>query len=205
MDINLLEFTALATAHFTALLSPGPDFILIVGTAMRYGFRRSVWTSLGIACANAVYIVAAIFGFSLLRENQLLFISMKLLAAVYLCYLGWCLLSSPGSGQPADRQAQGLPSSSPRLLCCGFLSAILNPKNAIFYLSLMSLIVSATTPLSHQLLYGLWMFSAVLLWDLFITWSVGNPRSQQLLPRHSRKLEKLTGIVLILVASLIVL
>lgn len=34
-------FLALALAHFVALLSPGPDFFLLVGYAARYRLRGS--------------------------------------------------------------------------------------------------------------------------------------------------------------------
>ena len=40
-------FPALALAHFVALLSPGPDFFLLVGYAVRYRLRGSVGLCLG--------------------------------------------------------------------------------------------------------------------------------------------------------------
>lgn len=40
-------FLALALAHFVALLSPGPDFFLLVGYAARYRLRGSA------GCASA--------------------------------------------------------------------------------------------------------------------------------------------------------
>ncbi len=45
-------FPALALAHFIALLSPGPDFFLLVGYAVRYRLRGSVGLCLGIAAGN---------------------------------------------------------------------------------------------------------------------------------------------------------
>lgn len=45
-------FPALALSHFVALLSPGPDFFLLVGYAVRYRIRGSIGLCLGIA---AVY------------------------------------------------------------------------------------------------------------------------------------------------------
>lgn len=45
-------FPALALAHFMALLSPGPDFFLLVGYAVRYRLRGSVGLCLGIAAGK---------------------------------------------------------------------------------------------------------------------------------------------------------
>ncbi len=66
-------FPALALSHFVALLSPGPDFFLLVGYAVRYRIRGSIGLCLGIAAGNALYIVLAIVGWGLLRQAPLLF------------------------------------------------------------------------------------------------------------------------------------
>lgn len=50
-------FPALALSHFVALLSPGPDFFLLIGYAVRYRIRGSIGLCLGIAAGNALYIV----------------------------------------------------------------------------------------------------------------------------------------------------
>lgn len=55
-------FLALALAHFVALLSPGPDFFLLVGYAARYRLRGSAGLCLGIAAGNGLYILLVIIG-----------------------------------------------------------------------------------------------------------------------------------------------
>lgn len=47
-------FLALALAHFVALLSPGPDFFLLVGYSARYRLRGSAGLCVGIATGNGV-------------------------------------------------------------------------------------------------------------------------------------------------------
>jgi len=44
------------------------------------------------------------------------------------------------------------------------MSGLLSPKNAIFYLSLFTAMVSPQTSLGMRGLYGLWMASLVLFW-----------------------------------------
>ncbi len=194
MSIDLVEFSALALAHFIALLSPGPDFILILGSALQQGARRTTWACLGIALANGFYILLAIGGFTLMRENPVVFWIMKVLAAAYLLYLGVLLIrSAPQASICTTGKGHTNNTSRRQMFLRGTLSALLNPHNIIFYLSLMALIVSQTTPVAHQLLYGLWMFSIVLAWDLLIAWSIGNPRMQRVLNQHSWKLERLCG------------
>lgn len=197
MTIDLIEFSALALAHFVALLSPGPDFILIIGNSARHGHKKTFWTCLGIAVANGAYILLAIGGFTILRESTLLFWGMKLGAAVYLIYLGSLMFKSPSRTICAETESTLIPSANEgKMFFQGFLSAILNPKNAIFYLSLMALIVSRQTPTSSQLLYGLWMFSAVLLWDIWVAWCIGNSLVRQALSSYIWRVEKSAGLLL---------
>lgn len=61
-------FPALALAHFVALLSPGPDFFLLVGYAVRYRMRDSTGLCVGIAVGNGLYILLAIIGWGILRQ-----------------------------------------------------------------------------------------------------------------------------------------
>ena len=78
-------FPALALAHFMALLSPGPDFFLVVGHAARRGLRGAAFICLGIALGNALYIALAVSGWSLIRQWPLLYRCMELAGAGYLC------------------------------------------------------------------------------------------------------------------------
>ncbi|WP_170909585.1 LysE family transporter, partial [Salmonella enterica] len=76
-------FPALALAHFMALLSPGPDFFLLVGYAVRYRLRGSVGLCLGIAAGNGLYILLVVIGSGLLRQTPLLFTIIELLGTAY--------------------------------------------------------------------------------------------------------------------------
>lgn len=48
--------TTVVVAHFLALISPGPDFLLIVKSAVRNKKTQAIGVAFGIASANAIYI-----------------------------------------------------------------------------------------------------------------------------------------------------
>ena len=87
-------FLALALAHFVALLSPGPDFFLLVGYAARYRLRGSAGLCLGIAAGNGLYILLVIVGWSALRQFSWLFTLIELCGALYLLWIGSHLVRS---------------------------------------------------------------------------------------------------------------
>ncbi len=64
------------------------------------------------------------------------------------------------------------PISWPRSLVLGLMSGLLNPKNALFYASLAAAI-SANPPVVLAG-YGVWMFTVVLVWDVFVAVLLGS-------------------------------
>lgn len=193
----MAEFLAVALAHFLALISPGPDFFIIISMSLRNGSVRAFFTCLGIAAANGVYILFALIGFSVVREHAWLLSVMKVGGAAFLCYIGFMLIRSGKRELFEKTEAKQAQDSAWKLFLTGFMSALLNPKNPIFYISLYSLFIQRTTGLHVQALYGLWMFSAVLFWDMFIAFSVGNRKIRNVLNSYTYRIEQVSGVVII--------
>jgi threonine/homoserine/homoserine lactone efflux protein len=199
------EFVMLAAAHWLALVSPGPDFLLLLRSALRHGRRNGIGASLGIACANGVFIVLALAGFSLLQRSQSALTVMKLLAAAYLAYIGWAFIQASRAGPPAMAgEAGGIKRDGfLRGFVAGFLSGGLNPKNGLFYLGLFSLMVGAGTSMHIKLLYGLWMFAAVFVWDAGLVLAVSKARVAQWIGRYFARAEWLLGGTALAIAAVV--
>ncbi|WP_433637198.1 LysE family translocator [Kluyvera georgiana] len=189
-------FPALALAHFMALLSPGPDFFLLVGYAVRYRLRGSVGLCLGIAAGNGLYILLVVIGSGLLRQAPLLFDIIKLLGAAYLLWIGYQLLKSRAAPLEWRHSAQVCPSLAKQLLL-GLGSSLLNPKNALFYLALMTALLGPNVTVVQQAACGIWMTSVVLLWDLLLVILLALPQVQRRLGNLIWKIERAAGGILI--------
>ena len=197
-------FPALALAHFVALLSPGPDFFLLVGYAARYRMRGSAGLCVGIAFGNGLYILLAIIGWGILRQLPLLFTVIELLGALYLLWIGSLLVRSrPQTLTGTDAQST-CPGFGKQLLL-GLGSSLLNPKNALFYLALMTALLGPSVTLLQQTMSGIWMTSVVLCWDLLIVMFIGLPQIQRRLSRGILWVERIAGGVLIIFGCTIAL
>lgn len=160
------QFAVLALAHFVALLSPGPDFFLLLGNCSRRGLRCGLGTAFGIAAANGIYIATVIAGFGVLHGNRWLSLGLRVSGVVYLAYVAWKLLESGWRGKARGACGERPDSGGGWLgFRMGLLSGLLNPKNGLFYLGLFSASVGADTPPLTRAGYGLWLFSVVLFWD----------------------------------------
>ena len=197
-------FPALALAHFVALLSPGPDFFLLAGYAVRYRMRGSTGLCVGIAIGNGLYILLAIIGWGILRQLPLLFTIIELLGAIYLLWIGSLLIRSrPQNLTGADARST-CPGFGKQLLL-GLGSSLLNPKNALFYLALMTALLGPSVTLLQQTMSGIWMTSVVLCWDLLIVMFIGLPQIQRRLTRGILWVERIAGGVLIIFGCAIAL
>jgi len=190
-------FLALALAHFVALLSPGPDFFLLIGFAARHRLRGSAGLCVGIAAGNGLYILLVILGSHALRQFTLLFTLIELLGALYLLWLGWLLVRSPARPLRLSGTAQRYPSWRRQLLL-GLGSALLNPKNALFYLALMTALLGPDVTLVQQSVSGIWMVMVVLTWDLTLVSCLALPAVQARLCNNVWKIERTAGAILLL-------
>lgn len=196
----LEQFIWVAGAHFLALLSPGPDFFLIVRTALLHGWRRASGICVGVTLANGMFIALAWAGLSTLQAGSLAFTLLQWGGCLYLAWLGWALLRSSGTSivLPTDTHSNTAPLSWGQGLRLGLISGLLNPKNALFYASLFSLL--AGTHRGVQALYGAWMVCAVLGWDLLVAATAGHRTVMARFAKHLRWIERTTGIVLLCIA-----
>ncbi|MDM2905656.1 LysE family translocator [Citrobacter sp. Cpo015] len=197
-------FPALALAHFVALLSPGPDFFLLVGYAARYRMRGSAGLCVGIAFGNGLYILLAIIGWGILRQLPLLFTVIELLGALYLLWIGSLLVRSRPQTLTGTDAESTCPEFGKQLLL-GLGSSLLNPKNALFYLALMTALLGPSVTLLQQTMSGIWMTSIVLCWDLLIVMFIGLPQIQRRLFRGILWVERIAGGVLIIFGCAIAL
>lgn len=195
-------FLLIASTHFLALLSPGPDFFLIARSTLVHGRPVATGVCAGVALANGIYISLALTGFAQMSPSSSLFLVLQSAGGLYLLYLGVKFLQA--ARQPALQRISATGASPGgwwHHALLGLLSGLLNPKNALFYASLASVLASSRASTGMHVLLGLWMFSVVLIWDLFIIVLIGHPHWQQGIQKYLPRIEQFCGLLLCLIAA----
>ncbi|CAN5705557.1 LysE family translocator [soil metagenome] len=131
---TLAELAWFTLATLLLALTPGPNMIYCVSRTLVQG-RRAGLTSLGgVMLAFLVHLVAAALGLTaLLIAVPFAFDAIRLAGAAYLLWLAWQAVKPGGEAPFAPR---ALPADPPgRLFRMGFVTNLLNPKVAMFYLS----------------------------------------------------------------------
>lgn len=133
---HLLVFIA---AGWLLNLTPGPDVLYIVSNALRSGFKAGMVAALGIVAGCFVHVFAAAAGVSaLLATSATAFTVLKWVGAAYLLWMGVrMLVSRQGATVPGTLalSATVAPVSLQRVFTRGFLTNVLNPKVALFFLA----------------------------------------------------------------------
>jgi threonine/homoserine/homoserine lactone efflux protein len=123
-----------AAAVMLLALTPGPVWVYLISRTLTQGRRAGYFSLIGVMAGVLVHLVAAAVGLSaLLLAVPAAFHAIKLAGAAYLLWLAWSTLRGGGfSFTP-----RALPPVPDRVLFRQSLTAsVVNPKVAMFYLSL---------------------------------------------------------------------
>lgn len=141
------DFWLFLAAGFLLNVTPGPDTAYVVGRSVQLGWRGGVAAALGIGAGCLIHIVAAAIGLSaLLAASSAAFALIKLIGAVYLCYIGFRMLLTRADSGPAPVAAAQVANSLRQVFWQGALTNALNPKVALFFLAFLPQFVDAASP-----------------------------------------------------------
>ena len=204
-------FLVIAFTHFLALLSPGPDFFLILTSLLQKGRHYTYGVILGITLGNALILAACLFGFMLLGDlSSGLLTLFKWLGAAYLAYLSFlCFNAARSSDLSFSTEENNLidqaniKQNKIKSLMLGVQSSLLNPKNIMFYSSLM-LLIQYKFSLIQKLLMSTWMVGVVLVWNILLVGLLAQGRVLEKIKRSATGLYYCSSIAFIIFAVLLI-
>ncbi|WP_426117194.1 LysE family translocator [Massilia sp. PWRC2] len=183
-------------------LMPGPDSLLIMTRSAAQGARAGCVAAMGIGAGVFVHVLAAALGLSaLLQTSPMAFAVVKYIGAAYILFLAWTLLRSKSAAAAASKVAvKAPPLPWPRVFAQGFLTNLLNPKVALFFLAFVPQFIDAAAPhkaLSFIVLGCIFNFNG-MLWCNALAWLTARASASiELAPGLVRWLNRLTGCVFI--------
>ena len=160
-------------------ITPGADILYIVGRSNTQGFRGGSVAALGIGAGCLVHVVAATIGISaIITASAAAFIIVKCIGAAYLVYVGITMFRTH---KETDRKIQSISARKlSTIFWQGFLTNVLNPKVALFFLAFLPQFVApdAENKSGALLFLGILFDCNGTLWNLFIAWASSSIASQ---------------------------
>jgi threonine/homoserine/homoserine lactone efflux protein len=180
-------------------IMPGPDSLLIMTRSATQGWRAGSAAALGIGAGTMMHILAAALGLSaLLATSATAFTAVKWIGAAYIVYVGIGMLrarlraEAPPIAVPVD--AKPLPYR--RIFFQGFLTNVLNPKVALFFLAFVPQFISADStskPLAFIILGCIFNFNGMLWCNGLAVFTAFASARLKLKPLVSLWLNRVTG------------
>ncbi|BCL24937.1 LysE family translocator [Streptomyces tuirus] len=161
MTVDLLGFLGVV---LVAYVVPGPDFLVVVRAAAEDPSKGRA-AALGAQTGLCVHMLAAAAGLSVIAaRSPAVYDGIRLMGAAYLVYLGVRAVRAArrtartrhhADEARSDALEQGGPAEG-RLASCftqGLLTNVLNPKAALFFLSVLPQFVDGDRPIAQQIFF----------------------------------------------------
>jgi len=155
-------FAALVAFAFVSAVTPGPNNLMLLSSAVNFGFRRSVPHMLGITIGFTALVLAVGAGMgSILATLPWLYVALKIGGGLYLLYLAWKIAISRSID---DGDSQGRPLT--------FLEAaafqVVNPKGWVMAVTAVAAYTDPArywpTMLIVTGIFGAFVLPVSLLW-----------------------------------------
>ncbi|REE98726.1 LysE family translocator [Thermomonospora umbrina] len=196
---NGMQLLAFAGVLQLTVMSPGPDFALMVRNSAVSGRRAGMMTALGIAVGCLLWAVAAAVGVAaVLAASATAYTVVKLVGAAYLLFLGVRAVRAAMRGEYRPGESGDDERDGPwRAFRQGLLCNVLNPKAAAFYVALMPQFLPESPSVAHTGALTVIAFALTALWFVIVANVVGALRRVFDRPVVRRRLDAIMGFVLV--------
>lgn len=159
--------------HVAAMVSPGPNFLLVSQLAASDRGRSAGFAALGVTLGALVWVTAAVLGinavFKLFPGLRLV---LQLIGGMYLLYVAVRLWRS--NGPDLKRVVTRVPNAAAFRL--GLLTNITNPKSALFFGSVFAACFPPAPSSLLQLCVVVMIVANALCWHMLLAWMFSRPR-----------------------------
>jgi RhtB (resistance to homoserine/threonine) family protein len=183
------------------IILPGPDTAIATKNTLTVGRSGGLKTALGTCCALLIHTSAAVLGLSaIIVKSALLFSVFKYVGAVYLIYLGVKTLWSLKKRDAAASVEMNTDKQFVNTSCFkqGFLTNILNPKVAVFFLTFLPQFVDpGSNTFIPFLIMGITYTVLTSVWFLLYVYLINQISAFMKRPKAQNMIEGITGTILI--------
>ena len=181
-------------------IMPGPDSLLIMTRSATQGWRAGSAAALGIGAGTMIHVFAAALGLSaLLSTSAAAFTVVKWVGAAYIIYMGVGMLRANLRDDAAPAIATAMaakPLAYRKIFFQGFLTNVLNPKVALFFLAFVPQFIAADSsskPLAFIILGFIFNFNGMLWCHGLAVFTAFASARLKIKPRVALWLNRVTG------------
>lgn len=174
--MGIADWVAFVITFTTAVFSPGPDFLAVLRSSLKYGYKAGMSVAVGISAGTLCWAIATLGGIlAILNANPYLTEGLKMLGALSLSIYGFYILyllylKNSASGGLQKKLENKLYTFFDGFKLGFFTNTVGNPKAVIFFsVIFVSLIpanitlVEAVVLTSYMVVFPFFWFSLIAL------------------------------------------
>ncbi|MBE1423382.1 RhtB (resistance to homoserine/threonine) family protein [Desulfomicrobium macestii] len=196
MDNGFWQVFAVGVA---VAVAPGPDFFMVLRNSLSRGRLAGVMTALGIGSALVVHVVYSVLGLALvIASSPAVFGLIRICGALYLIHIAVRCLFGKKTAMPdacVQVDAAGGRDSLLRGWREGFWCNLLNPKAALFFLSIFSQFMTPATPNFLRWVYGAEVIVIVTAWFTLLALFLSTGRMRGMYAGVARWIDGGVGVI----------
>ncbi len=191
MNENLILFIMTSAI---ILITPGPSSIFIISRTLNNGKLVGLVSALGVSTGLLVHVLLAFVGFSKMILLSLTSLSIiKFMGALFIIYLGVRMFR-----EPINFQSGTLNKKRNKCFFEGFLLNFFNPKNLIFFLSLLPQFVTEGKKnfTANSRVLSIIFLVMALIWGIILVF-LANHYTKYMNPKIWRYINKSVGVLFV--------
>jgi len=159
------SFVTFLTVYALAIISPGPNFVLVFNSALGESREQGLATAFGVATGSLLFALSGLFGLLFILTSWPPVTGVLVyVGGGYLVWVGVNMLAQCRRGHSPLMSGDAPKFAAGAAFRRGLLTNLSNPKAWAFYLSLFTLMVTPELSLWGKLLLALAMFSISFTW-----------------------------------------
>ena len=198
MNINVILHVLMI--DFLAIMSPGPDFFMVLRNTLTDSLKAGVYTVLGIALGSSLVFSLGLFGIGLIViKSKILFSVIKYGGCAYLSYLAIKSITSKGSVHEPKMSSHQVRRviNKVRFFRVGLICNLTNPKAFLFVVSLSAYVAAEGNPLTDAWFIIIGSAIATLSWFTTVAFIFGNVAVRRVFYSKQRIINILFGVILL--------
>lgn len=201
MSELFMMFLATSLAN---ILAPELGTVVAVTTSLQYGWRRSVWSCMGLACGIGILFSIALSGIGIIiASSPKLFTAIKLAGAIYLIYLGIKTIRKDAGRTAGLLKHAGSDHEDTiwKHFSKSILISLTNPQAIVFCLSVFPQFIDPEISYVPQVSFMIFVY-VLMVWAVMQMYAVLAGQARRFLsgPQGPRLVNVASGVVFILIA-----
>lgn len=195
IDFELLTKTLVVL--FLAVMSPGPDFVMVLRNSLRYGRGAGLASALGVACGCLLSFTLVVLGLKVLFSYHLIKVAFSLICGAYLIYIGFLSIRNKTQHQQLASQQRQTGVQRWFYFKNGLLTNLFNPKLYTLSAAILTYTEQQHPSLATNIAIVVGQGIMALLWFAAVSIVFSYSRVQSAYLHKERLINILVGVIFI--------